>query len=441
MEITLNQGQQLAVDSIVQGGTMARTQLQGYTLQGEGGTGKTTCIMWAIKEFLKAGLRVLVTAPTNKAVKQLEKSAREAGVVHMNVEFMTVAKALGLTLLPTAEQKRTRQVKDPVVSDYDIFIMDEGSMVSAFAFNQYLLPELEHHKIFTVVMGDEMQLPPVRETESVALQFFPQLTLTQTERFAEGTGIANVTTALRQAIQTDRPFVFKAEEHPDLKVVKPVFFLKEVVSHFDTNTDLEKVRALAYTNARVNTINNAIREKIYGKGAAKFVVGERVVTGRPIYRDDELLLTTDEEAIIQEMVETTIQDEETGQEYKAWGIVLNPCYAETGLVYTFVVHPDDAMILEEDLAALARQAKKSDNPNESRALWAKYHQLAEISADIRHCYAITVHRSQGSTYDTVLVDSDNILGNKRRNEKRALLYVALSRARHNLISSRERYVA
>ena len=438
-KLTLNTGQQAAINILVD--DFLSNKQNALTLIGEGGTGKTTCIMWAAEEWIKAGMNVLFTAPTNKAVKQLEKSAREYGLKSSRAQFSTIAKALGLALMPSEENKRATQVRESVLGDYDILVIDEGSMVSQIAFFQYILPAIEDHKLKVVVMGDRMQLPPVRETTSHALEHFPKLELIEVERFDKDSPTAQLCSALRPYIDSGRPFNFNASNFK-VETVKPAAFLKECLDAFDADTDAEKVRVLAYTNARVDRINEAIRTKIYGRDAAVFEIGERVVTGAPIMFDREVLLSTDEECIVKNVIESSIMDDTTGDEYRTLLVTLEPVYAEEGTIHCHVIHPEEEARLQDDLNTLAREAKEPSNSRQrAYGLWSRWHTLKDLFAQLKYCYCITVHRSQGSTYETVYVDVDNILTNKRADERRKLLYVAFSRASKKLITNKEKYIA
>ena len=61
------------------------------------------------------------------------------------------------------------------------------------------------------------------------------------------------------------------------------------------------------------------------------------------------------------------------------------------------------------------------------------HYVLDSDVDVmQHAYAITVHKSQGSTYDNVLVLTPNILTCPGHSTRRRLLYVAYTRASHHL---------
>lgn len=48
-------------------------------------------------------------------------------------------------------------------------------------------------------------------------------------------------------------------------------------------------------------------------------------------------------------------------------------------------------------------------------------------------YASTVNKSQGSTYDTVYIDLNDIGKCRDKDQVRRMLYVAVSRARHKVV--------
>ena len=104
MKVTLNKDQVAASDFIID--RLVNKDEVGVTIIGEGGTGKTTSIMDAVSRLQKAGLTTLMTAPTNKATNQLSFSADNFGVT---TDCCTVAKSLGLALLPDQENKRAHK--------------------------------------------------------------------------------------------------------------------------------------------------------------------------------------------------------------------------------------------------------------------------------------------------------------------------------------------
>lgn len=434
----LNPGQKAAVKRAVSG--FLEENLPGLTIVGEGGTGKTTCVMSAAEEWLAAGLKVLFSAPTNKAVKQLERSARAHSLSLSNVAFQTLHSALGLALLPSEENKFPTKAGKGVLHLFDVVVVDEASMLGRRALFDYLLPEAQQHGVKILFMGDDMQLPPVKEKTSAAFELFECIRLTQVERQGADSEILTVTGLLRTAIKDSRPFMAPPISGNGVVILKAADFLKVAVSAFDKDTDLDEQRVLAWKNSRVDEINRAIRQKIYGKNAERFEVGERVVTGAPIGDGETILLSTDEECIVHAAQESWIEDEDSGETFRTRLLVLNPIHADIQQVFAHVLHEDEEDHYWARLNELANQAKNLP-PSEARRIWARYHQFKDLFATIRYCYAITVHRSQGSTYKRVFVDTKDILTNKIRGERQSLLYVAYSRPSETLVLNKGKYVA
>ena len=50
-----------------------------------------------------------------------------------------------------------------------------------------------------------------------------------------------------------------------------------------------------------------------------------------------------------------------------------------------------------------------------------------VKKDLDYGYAITIHKSQGSTYTNVMINEDNVDKNSNNEERNKLKYVALSR--------------
>ncbi|QYW06512.1 putative helicase [Pseudomonas phage UAntarctica] len=405
----------------------------GYSILGEGGTGKTYSIMEIAKILLDGDLKMLFVAPTNKAVKQLEKAARKYGLPMDQLAFCTLHSAMGLSLLPTAERKSAVSVRDSILGDFDVLGCDEGSMMGEILTFNYFLPELQKHKLFCVMMGDRMQLPPVREQESPALTLFPYTELTQNERTKPNPDgspnqIAEINKVLRKAIEERKPFEFKPESGQNITIVKGADFLKAVLDFFTIDTDLEDYRVLAWRNFRVDDINKAIRRKIYGPDAMRFEVGERLVTGAPIKKGDEIALSTDEECIVKAIRESLVTDEATGDKWKTWLLTLEPIYAKCGQVFAHVLHEDETLRYKETRSRMADKAEEAKkNGNNAGWHWKRFHDFGDLFSDIRYCYCITVHRSQGSTFKGGFVDAKDILDNPQPRERKQMFYVANSR--------------
>mgnify|MGYP003461044840 FL=1 len=185
---------------------------------------------------------------------------------------------------------------------------------------------------------------------------------------------------------------------------------------------------IAWRNDRVDDINNAIRKKIYGKGASRYEIGERIVTGEGIKDGEgEIILGTDEECFVTGIEESSLVDQETNKAYKTWRLVLKPIYAtDVKQVFAHVLHESERDRYTRQLTEWATRAKEASGSS-SGFYWKKYHAFAGMFADIRYCYCITLHRAQGSTYKRGFLDVKDILRNEIRYERQRALYVGFSR--------------
>lgn len=449
----LNHGQQIAVDGVRDDIAAGEP---GAAIVGEGGTGKTFSTTELLRGWLAEGKKALMVAPTNKAVKQLEKAARGAGLDLTKIRFSTVHSALGLALMPSSERKHVSRTGESVLPHFDIVVLDEGSMVNSVLLQDYLLPDIEllrmqGKSLFMLAMGDLMQLPPVREIRSPIFDLFKVYELTQNQRQltnpdGSDNGILTLCRALRNAIEKNGPFFFNRQpkETLNLYTVFPcvpannVFvhndreFVNTLLERFDLNTDLEETRVIAWRNDRVDWLNNQIRRKIYGSDVAMFELGEQVVTGGPVMDDyKNTLLGTDEECTVAAISESFVVDQRTNEEWRTICLCLHPIYADLGQVFVHVVHPDERVRYEAKVKQLADEAKSAHDS--ARFLkWRRFHEFRDMFNDIRYCYAITGHRAQGSTYKYGFVDVKDMLENPLREERQRLVYVGISRFQHEV---------
>jgi exodeoxyribonuclease-5 len=85
------------------------------------------------------------------------------------------------------------------------------------------------------------------------------------------------------------------------------------------------------------------------------------------------------------------------------------------------------------IANMAKKAKKEGKDTEARNHWKKYFEIKESWLDLRAVYASSVHKSQGSTYETVFIDLADIGANWDAISVARLMYVAVSRASKKVV--------
>ena len=182
--------------------------------------------------------------------------------------------------------------------------------------------------------------------------------------------------------------------------------------------DGNQTKVIAWRNVRVAEYNTLIRNALWGveSQSTPWMEGERIVAGAPCERNDVPLMTTDEEAVVEAVVNCK---HPLNPKYQAIEL---KCVTETGkTVRLLVCHPASQVDFQADGEQIALQARSTPK------LWKKFWDHKELFHDIRYGYAITAHRAQGSTYENVYVDYQDILLNRTRREAFQCLYVACSR--------------
>ena len=97
---------------------------------------------------------------------------------------------------------------------------------------------------------------------------------------------------------------------------------------------------------------------------------------------------------------------------------------------------------ERELNSINKMLNEESGDNEDNSskyitlsqLFGHYlnHVITSCFPEIDYGYALTIHKSQGSTYDDVYIEYANILLNMKSNERDKLLYTAITRSSNKL---------
>ena len=391
-----------------------------FLLEGGAGTGKTYTAQ-ALLDSVKG--RVLYTAPTNKATRVLRMTlSRE----DFKPECRTIYSALGLSMKENGEVKELTAPEGPVdLSAYKLIVLDEGSMVNSQV-NSYILRAQAAYGFKLRVMADFAQLPPVGEPFSPLRAVSDKATLTTPRRFENQ--ILRQATTIREAV--DKPFLRLSLES-DHDGEAGVFREGEgnyeaTLRRFAADGDFSRpdcAKAIAWRNATVDRYNSLIRREIFGSEAsALWLPGDRLSTLGPCMDlDGKKIADTDDEGLV-ERVDVEYHPEFGN--YKTFRITVTT--DDNRLIVLRPLHPESVAEHTRELENLAQQAKSN------KRLWGKFWDLKEAFHTVRHGYATTAHRSQGSTYETSFVDWRDILVNRNLTEARRCLYVAFTRAKYRV---------
>ena len=384
-------------------------------LRGYAGTGKTYLVSRLVEQLLDEDCAVTVCAPTHKAVQVLSEELGDAPV-----QMQTLHSFLGLRLNPTEEGEYELVAEERDFTE-GVVIVDEASMIGREEWSHI---EDAPFWVQWLFVGDPAQLPPVNEEPSPALDV-PGPTLETIHRQAADNPILELATKIRTG--ADGRFGSKFEDGKGVAVTRNrEEFLDSVLRTFDTEAfaeDATHARMLAYRNKTVRRYNREIRAERYGADADRFVEGEWLVGTETWFHDGVQRLTNSEEVRVKKATVDTFEADDQS-EWTVWELkVRTPGRGLTRTVH--VLHEDEFERYEERLER--RREKAQDDPSK----WDRFFELREQFARVDYAYATTVHRAQGSTYDTVFVDHRDVRV-CRGDERDALLYVAVTRPSRRL---------
>lgn len=425
--ITLNGEQREAVDEML---AFAESEEPFFMLEGRAGTGKSTSAQTFCRETRKS---VVMTAPTNKATKVLKQMC-ETELQGM-VPTRTIYSLLGLRMDNSGEVKQVRAAEGyNQASAYDVVIMDEGSMA-----NDGLMYHVERtartEGVKFLVMGDRTQLPPVGQDHSQVFDIEYRRELTKVER--HDNQILTLATHMRECILHGVALDLHSS-HDDKGGVYLLNYKKlraKAVDAFTSDSyraDPGSIKVIAWRNDTVAMYNGLIREAMYGAklaAEAPFQPGERVVVCQPIMSPDgkETLMTTDEEGTV---FSIDVQPHPMYSELTCYRVEIQPELELQMLVTCWVIHESSERSHKRLLNELSTRAKTGGGG------WPAFWKAHEAIHDVRPSHAITAHRAQGSTYESVFVDAADILLNRNYLESLQALNVACTRPRRILAISR-----
>ena len=414
-----------------------------FLLQGYAGTGKTTVLQAVLTILQKLkNPKTVISAPTHKAVKVNKKMLNRWG---LQIEASTVCSLLGLR--PKIDFKTGKQyfAPDPTtersIDTYDLVAVDEGSMLGKGDPRKeetkglYLhLKEAIEVTLFrtqkVLLIGDDAQLLPINEAVSPVfvdeeIQDEHKVCLTEVIRY--GSSIGAMATEIRGNLEKRGDFYYQDDHSDDqtkgiwdCELDRWQSFIERAFTSATYQDDPDACRVLAYTNKRVAFLNDIVRKAIYGELAAvePYIQGERLIANEPCMSGKTILLQNSSEC---ELISAQKSQTETRFSVKGyWQIWRLHVLTDEGKYRALtVLHDDDRKEFEAELKKLAR-AKK----------WNQFWDLKQSMHNVGYAYALTVHKSQGSTFKDVFIDIENISTNRKPAERNRLQYTALTRASH-----------
>lgn len=445
-----NEEQREAIDGLTE--FINNNDSEVISLVGRGGTGKTTIIKKVTENYKNS---ILYIAPTHKAKNVLSNS--------VNSEANTLASALGIKLDETTGEFKTdywaRKMGIPI-QGATLVIIDEGSMMSDDLFDQVM--KLKRNNAKVILMGDNVQLPPVGQESDSKMFDIEHFKLTKRMRQGENSPIVPLSDIVAKNVESnnivlealsdkDKVSEFDSEKNEGVLFLKDeAKMLEEFVKDFKENP--LSTRIITYNNnleknARkpqsVYSLNKKIRKLLQPNNLDTYVVGDQITGYASTLTGGE---TTNDNDVMNSSEYTIIEVSEPKQHT----ITISKNSKKVGTITEQITFEGQEVVLKDNITGRILQpirphilptpnGKKTiqevKNKYAKKEIWPIFYGIQEIIPEVDFSYAITSHKSQGSTYRNVYVAYDNILRIKGPSlkAKNQSLYVAISRASHKLV--------
>lgn len=461
--ITYNKEQQSAIVNAVSFLKTNTDPTQYYVIEGKAGTGKTTIAKEILKEFEDE--QIYVAAVSHKAKGVIKSSF---GDDTRGKKFFSIAGLLGMKGINDNDTQTTKfqvGLKVPLLDNPPaLLVIDEASMITEDVLKKIININSSLSRPFQMLfLGDIGQIQPIRDEQSEFYRTHKDLLNKKSDIFNSKHKSKLITRVRQGEANPILPYADyfwenSQKENPELNPTQHIVRNNQITdkgSLLFSNSEgevlnsvikavknaVEKgltnhVKIVTYHVNEKTELNQKIHEALFGKDS-DYSKGDMLILNSPYDLPD--VNTTMENS--SEIQIKSIQDEDTDE----FGV--HTLYLETnGTAYTRtgneqkdcviqVVSRNDIGLYNQKLQELASYAKRQTNRALKKQAWSDFWEYKGRYADVDFGYAITAHKSQGSTYDIVVVDEKDIMGTTATSnqEKSELIYTALTRPRKTAI--------
>lgn len=368
-----------------------------FILSGGPGTGKTTTINLIIRYFESEGLDILLGAPTGRAAKRMtEATGFEARTLHRMLELNSA--------LSDEEKRRVsfeRNQDNPL--EADVIIIDEMSMVDIQLFQALLKAIVPGTRL--ILVGDVNQLPSVGPGQVLRdimdSQCFPMLVLQRIYRQAGESDIvvnAHKINRGEQISLDNKSRDFFLLERNDVNVIYKhmIQLIREKLPKYVEATpyDIQVLTPMRKGPLGCEALNRILQQYLNPPEPGK----REHLSGDTLFREGDKVM----------QIKNNYQLE--WEVVSKYGIPIDKGQG--------IFNGDMGMIREIN-EAFSTLVVEYD---EQRRVTYPFSLLEELEL----CYAITIHKSQGSEYPAVILP---LMGGPRQLFNRNLLYTGITRAK------------
>jgi len=444
--ITLNDDQFTGVNKTKQ---WLNSDKNFFTIAGYAGTGKSTIVKKILDNYHRG---VIVSAPTHKAKKIVSNvTGREGKTMHSLLGLRPDCSIENFNpnspeFQPIAPQK---------ITDYNLVIIDEASMLPRKLYE--LLKEIiSGSKTKILFVGDSAQLPPVQEVMSCVFTDKDIIVhyLTKVERQCNSNPLMPIYDALRNNLNSYDGGYNRITNINDLGegiqfTIDKREFRKLILEKFSTDEfkkDTDFVRGLAWKNDTVMSANKVIRDELFEHTTDIIELNDVLMGYRTVTNERQIYNIIENSADYRVVDKSKLEENSYG--INGYHVKLREELAHGKFKFddVFIIDSND----HENLHLYAQMHDFfRDMGKDDKRKWKKYYEFRRcnllmvninkyhsglyrssgdvIVKDIDYGYFLTVHKSQGSTYQHVMCMENDMNDNQNIVERNKLRYVAFSR--------------
>ena len=438
-------------------------------LVGAAGTGKTFLVRALLSNSTLSYSLIGLSAPTHKACRVLGESIHISGI-----KVNTIQSDLGLRLNFDIDKFDPNNPPfDPKgkikIGNYKLYIVDEASMINS-RLCIFLEKTCVSNKCKIIFIGDDSQLAPVGEKYSSAFRNIKSYSLKQIVRQGEDNPVSYLLDLLRYDINHKTyKFLnyiqrfkeqFNADYTKGYQVCDANTFNQTVYNNFNDeeltrNVDYAKV--ISYTNLNVSSWNKFIRNSIIADSDKSILTkNDLIISYVTIVNEfNDCVIKNSEEYIINDIQNfTDSRYDKNG--LKGFLVKFQAIHGGDITTPLFIIDHTDSYTVQKyvQINNSMIEAAKTARANIRNEKWKSYFAFKEYcllmvnilspdgkiitSRSLDYGFALTSHKSQGSTFDTALVDVNDIVFDKYgqpytdAEEVNRRLYVACSRCKNKL---------
>lgn len=461
--ITYNKEQQSAIVNAVSFLKTNTDPTQYYVIEGKAGTGKTTIAKEILKEFEDE--QIYVAAVSHKAKGVIKNSFGEDT---RGKKFFSIASLLGMKGINDNDTQTTKfQVgtKVPLLDNPPaLLVIDEASMITEDVLKKIIDINSSLSRPFQMLfLGDIGQIQPIRDDQSEFYRTHKDLLNKKSDIFNSKHKSKLITRVRQGEANPILPYADyfwenSQKENPELNPTQHIVRNNQITDNGSllfSNSEAEvlnsvikavrnavekgltnHVKIVTYHVNEKTELNQKIHEALFGKDS-DYSNGDMLILNSPYDLPDvnatmenssEIQIKSIQDTDVDEFGVHTLYLETNGTAYTRTGNEQKDCVIQ-------VVSRNDIGLYNQKLQELASRAKRQTNRALKKQAWGDFWEYKGRYADVDFGYAITAHKSQGSTYDIVVVDEKDIMGTTATSnqEKSELIYTALTRPRKTAI--------